>query len=153
MFYYGLLQVSCWWLCHVSILFWKITFPFHARSCDLDQRTRYIHIACVVVCFLLPLLPIIVIIGHDLRTNPETTDSSITNGAIGTLGFGRPQFPPIVCTGIDGDATFYSLVLPIIIILAIGLTLLMLMFWFVHKVNYTYCLLLTFDCNLDFHFL
>ena len=116
----------------MCILFWKIKFPFRARSFDVSHRTKYIHIVCLLVCLIFPLLPIVVIIGHDLRTNAETA------AAIGTLGFGPIRFPPILCVGLDGDAVFYSLVLPIILTLAVGMALLVLMFWFVRKVNVYY---------------
>ncbi len=112
-----------WWICHVSVLFWKIKFPFQARSFDMSKRVNYIHVACIFVSLLVPLIPILVTIGNNLDED-----------LVGTVGFTLTRFPPLLCTSVDSNATFYALVLPIILIMDIGLTLLLLMVWIVHKV-------------------
>ena len=125
-----MLQLLCWWICHVSILFWRIAFPIQARSLNQSKRTRYtVHATCVLVSLLVPLLPVLVTIGYDLVTNGEE--------GVGTVGFTITRFPPLLCTSIASEPTFYSLVLPSIIILDVGLALLILLFWFVHKVRST----------------
>ena len=130
-FYYGLLQLLTWWICHVTILFWKIKFPFQARSFDQSNRTKYIHIACILISLFLPLVPILITIGNNLD-EPR----------LGTVGFTMTRFPPLLCTSIDSNATFYALVLPVILILDTGLALLIIMLWFIHKVQLlTYCFL------------
>ena len=118
-FYYNviLLQGSLWWIFHVSVLFYGIQFPFHSRS--FKVRTKYIHVIMVVVALLLPL------------------------GACNNLwsyigGYTMTVFPPILCTGSDADATFYSLLLSIIIILGTGTRLLVIMFWKIHMVHITH---------------
>ncbi len=113
-FYYVLLQLALWWLLHVSILFWKICFPFHARSFESAGRFKYVHIVCVIVGLLVPWIPVIVV---------------FANG-----GFTMITFPPLPCTGREAGPTFYGLVLPIILLLQIGITLLIILFWTVHKV-------------------
>ena len=110
-FYYGLFQLSVWWF------FWKIKFPFHARSFEASHRTKYVHITMVAVGLVLPALPVIVTF--------TTGDPS---------GFGLTRFPPILCTGLQRDSTFYSLVLPVNILVAIGIPLLIIIFWIIHKV-------------------
>ena len=114
-FYYILLQGSLWWIFHVSVLFYGIQFPFHSRSFKAAHRTKYIHVIMVVIALLLPLVPAIVC------------------GVIGE--YTMTDFPPILCVGSDADATFYSLVLPIIIILGTGTSLLVIMFWKIHMVH------------------
>ncbi len=113
-FYYVLLQLALWWIFHVSILFWKIRFPFHARSFETARRFKYVHIVCVIVGLLVPWIPIIVV---------------FANG-----GFSVVAFPPLPCTGREAGPTFYGLVLPVILLLQIGITLLIILFWTVHKV-------------------
>ena len=71
----------------------------------------------VIVGLVLPALPVIVTF--------TTGDPS---------GFGLTRFPPILCTGLQKNATFYSLVLPINILMAIGIPLLVIIFWIIHKV-------------------
>lgn len=54
------------------------------------------------------------------------------------LGFGLTNFPPILCAGLDANATFYSLIMPITVLAEIGMTLLILTFWDIRKVNVKY---------------
>ena len=71
----------------------------------------------LTVGLILPALPVIVTF--------TTGDPS---------GFGLIRFPPILCAGLQRDSTFYSLVLPIDILSAIGIPLLIILFWTIHKV-------------------
>ena len=118
-FYYGLFQVAVWWFCHEISIFWGVCFPFHAKSFEKAHRTKYIHIIMVIVGLVLPALPVIV---------------TFTSGD--PSGFGLTRFPPILCTGLEKDATFYSLVLPINILMAIGIPLLIIIFRIIHKVRH-----------------
>ena len=115
----------------MTSLLWKIRFPFHARRFESAHRVRYIHITCVIVGLLVPLLPVIVTIADsavDARKNPDTEQT-------GTLGFSLTRSPPILCTGIDRTATYYSLALPLNLILMVGMTELVVIFWLIHKVS------------------
>ena len=114
-FYYSLAQASLWWLFHVSALFWKVMFPIHSKVLQTARRTKYIHVVMVALALLLPLIP------------------AITGEVVG--GYTITRFPPILCTGSDADATFYSLVFPIIIIIGTGTNLLVIMFWKIHMVR------------------
>ena len=120
-FYYGLFQLIVWWFCHEVSLFWTIRFPMHARTFETSRRVKYVHITMVVVGLVLPTLPVIVTF--------TTGDPS---------GFGMTRFPPILCTGLQKDSTFYSLVLPINILMIIGIPLLIIIFWTIHKVMAVY---------------
>ena len=113
---YFLVQTGLWWIFHLSAVFYGVQFPFHSRSFKASNRSKYVHVIMVVIALLLPLVPV------------------ISCAVIG--GYSMTSFPPIVCTGSDTDATYYSLVLPNIIILGIGASLLLLIFWAVHKVKY-----------------
>ena len=114
-FYYVLLQSLLWWIFHVSVIFWGVQFPLHSRSFKINNRMKYIHLTCIVLAFLLPLVP------------------ALTNAFKG--GYTMNRFPPILCVGTNVDATFYSLVLPIDIMLGIGTALLVITFWKIHKVG------------------
>ena len=89
-------------------------FPIQSKVYETARRTKYIQIVMVVLGLLLPLIP------------------AITGEVIG--GYTITRFPPILCTGSDADATFYSLLLPIIIIIGTGTSLLVIMFWKIHMV-------------------
>ena len=43
--------------------------------------------------------------------------------------------PPIFCLGTNVDTTFYSLILPIIVILMVGMIMLITIFWIIHRVS------------------
>ena len=113
--YYVLLQASLWWIFHVSVIFWGVQFPLHSKSFRISHGTKYIHLTCVVLALVLPLVPV------------------LANKFKGGYTMGR--FPPILCVGADAGATFYSLVLPIDIILGVGSNLLIIIFWKIHKVG------------------
>jgi len=74
----------------------------------------------VIVGLVLPTLPVLV---------------TFTAGSPSTRGFGLTRFPPILCTSLQRDSTFYSLVLPINLLIAIGVPLLIIIFWIIHKVH------------------
>ena len=112
---YVIMQAIVLWILHVFATFWKVQFPFHSRYWDDIGRIKYVHAACVLLALLLPVIPPIAI---------------SLNG-----GFIMPRFPPIVCVGRKADATFYSFILPITIMLAVGTTLLLMILWRVRRVS------------------
>ena len=113
--YYILLQLAVWWILHIAMILWKIQFPIHARSFEVAHRMRYIHIVMIIAALIIPLVPV------------------ITAAADG--GYGLTRFPPILCTAKSTKATFYSLIMPIILIMQCGITMLLLIFWIIHKVS------------------
>lgn len=130
-FTYTLIQLTVWWLFHTASLFWKIQFPFHARA---SQRIKCIHISCFIVGILIPLIPIIA----SVAKSAAKFDSSSGMGSFldRGLGFTVTRFPPVLCTGSDKDVVFYSVVMPIDIVLSVGCSMLIIMFWTIHKVSF-----------------
>ena len=133
-------QLAIWWLFHTSALFWQVVFPLHARS--MSGKIKYIHITCVILGVLLPLIPIIssmVDFALDLQNQTESASlpSSSKNSFLsGGMGFRSTRFPAILCTGTDPDIIFYTLILPMVVILASGCTMIITIFWSVHRVSH-----------------
>ena len=115
MLYYSLLQLALWWIFHIALLLWKIQFHFHARSFKVNHQIKYIHIAMIVTALTVPVAPVL---------------ATVTNG-----GYALPRFPPILCMGRSPNTAFYSLVLPIIVLMQCGITMLIYIFWNIHKVH------------------
>ena len=96
----------------------------------MARRVKYVHIVCVAVCILFPTISVI-------PTMSEFAHGKSSSDAVkGGLGFAITRFPPLLCTGTDRDATFYPLILPILIILMVGMTVLIVIFWIIHKVTF-----------------
>ena len=93
----------------------------------------------VIVGLVLPVLPVIV---------------TFTAGEPSRRGFGLSTFPPTNCDSLQSaPASFYSLVLPVNLILVTGIPLLAIVFWIIHKVNIVYILcinikLISHNCNM-----
>ena len=128
-FYYCTLQLSLFWLCHILAIFWGLKFPFHARTFRTTHRTKYPHITCVVVCMILPVIPVVATMVK------YSHGKSFREAVEGGLGFGIVRFPPILCTGRDSDTMFYILILPVVLLLMVGMTILIVIFWIIHKVS------------------
>ena len=50
-------------------------------------------------------------------------------------GFIISRFPPIACIGKDADSTFYSGVLPLILLYGVGTNFLLLILWRIRKAS------------------
>ena len=87
---YAIIHLSLWWIFNICAIFWKVQFPFHSRYYDQSNRTRYVHIACVVAAIILPVYAPLAI---------------ALNG-----GFAITRFPPTGCLGRDVDAIFYTVI-------------------------------------------
>ena len=111
-YYYALLQLAIWWICHVAALFWKVNFPFHAKAFN---NVKFVHIMVVVVALLIPVAPVI--------------------SAFVTGGFTMSSFPPVFCVTKNSNAVYFTLILPISLIVAIGTTLLILILATILKVQ------------------
>ena len=68
----------------------------------------------VLIAIFLPCIPVAVVFG--------------------TGGFINARFPPSLCISKSADAAFFSLVLPVSILIASGVSLLLAVFWTLHKV-------------------
>ncbi len=117
-------------------MYWKLQFPFHARNFAIDGKMKYIHITCVIAIILLSSVPVISIILVDWRQRQNGEN------VMGTLGFGITRFQPITCTAMNRNSLYYSLVLPINLMVPVGVTLLILILWIIHKVHVNNCIYL-----------
>lgn len=135
MFIYAIYQVTVWWLLHTSAVFWKIQFPIHALK--MSHRIKYIHLSCVIVGLLFPLASIITTMADfaiELKTNVALQERNITFLS-GGLGYRQDRFPGLLCSGRNTRALYYSTILPINIMVLIGMTELILLFWTIHRVR------------------
>ena len=102
----------------MAVLFWKISFPFHAKHFESARRFKYVHIVTVAVGLFVPTVPIIA--------------QFIVGGSKGA--FRQTRYPPFLCDGQSKDIAFYGVALPIVLLLQVGFTLLIVIFWVIHKV-------------------
>ena len=137
---YVISQLPLWWLFHTAIIFWKVVFPFHARSFLISSKKKVVHTICLTIGILLPILPIIISItkfGVDLQDEYENSTASFRNNLFLSRGMGYISAisPPLLCTGSDLEVIFYTIVLPIEVILAVGCTMMIIILWTLHRVS------------------
>ena len=126
---YSILQVAVWLMCHAAALFWKIGFPLRARLFTLEKKDKYVHLICVVVGLILPLVTVIVPI-IDTAVHIESQNSSLASS-----GFGyRRSFTGRYCYGYSRAATL-SFTLPISFVIPLTITLIILVCFYIHKVS------------------
>lgn len=102
-------------------------WPFKAR--ELEDKYIYIHITLLVIGLILPL-------GSPLA-------------AYFIDGFSYSRFPPLLCVAQNQDVTYYAIILPVCIAVAVGMTQLILILHVLQQVNtlvcqsyrYNYCLI------------
>lgn len=102
-FYYAVLQQVCIWFFHVVVIFWGIAFPFSSRRLKKKGYQKVLHLSIVLISFVFPVIPLAV--------------------GFATGGYTIPRFPPTTCLAANLDATFYSFILPITVIMAAGISL------------------------------
>ena len=91
------------------MLFWRIRFPFHAKQFESRGHFRYVHVMMVIVAVLLPLESLGAILG--------------SGGVI------IPRFPPILCFAKETDVSFFSFVLIVSIVMAMGVSMIAIILW------------------------
>lgn len=125
------LQLNLWWVSHMVTLLWKMRHPLQAKMPNTRKYHRVIHIVCVVIGLLAPLISVVAIIAensiHDRNTSQDLP---------GSLGFGFGIFPPVLCAGLNGKVTFYTLIFPNILLVMVGTSTLAITIWTIHKVHY-----------------
>ena len=127
---YLLVQVVVLWFSHCVMTFWNIKFPFHASTHKHTNTIKYIHATVLVMGLVIPGVPVA--------------------AAFATGGFVLTSFPPITCTVRDRDALFYSIILPVCIVVASGVSLLVLVLDEIFKVSVEVALIrLSRFLNLD----
>ena len=120
------MQLSIIWTCHIAIALWMVKCPFHFVSLKRTNRLKYIHAIIGFIAMVIPIVPVAV--------------------ALATGGFVNARFPPFLCIARSANATFYALVLPSSIFIPSGVSLLLVIFWNLQKVNevqldvYTECI-------------
>lgn len=112
-FIYSILSITYWWFVHVCSTFWKVMFPFHARS--HEKTTKYLHVIILIVGIILPIITPLV--------------------AYFSEGYIQSRFPPLLCIPRKGDVSYYGLVLPVCIVLGIGITFIVIVLHVLHQVS------------------
>ena len=97
-------------------VFLAVVFPFHKRKLDAAGRTKYIYFTMILLGLILPCVPVAVIFG--------------TGGFVSIYD---ANFP---CTGRDRRATLYSLGIAVTVLIATGISLLIIVFRKIIKVEY-----------------
>ena len=116
-FQFLVLTTFLFWLLHIIHIWISIVFPHAAKKLKHD---KYIHITTVLVVVAISLIGPVV--------------------AAAKFPYIVPRLPVLTCFSSDLNWTFYSLILPCSIILAIALTLLLiLLFNTTYKVSIDDC--------------
>ena len=119
MFHYVGLQAFLWLFFHTASLFWGLRFPFHFRSYQSNDRTRYILVAMTTAGLLVPLVPALV--------------------PLAGKGYGFVVWvPPITCATISLQDSLYPLYIPMSVIGAPAMCLLIGIFWIIIKVHHIF---------------
>ena len=113
--YYCLMQYTVWSAMHFIFMFWSIEFPFSYRQLKISGRIRYAHVGSVVLAILIPLPAGLI---------------HLKDGYINSL------IPTIGCVGYHSDFNYYTLVLPLSVLVAITTCLLVLIIWTLFKVRF-----------------
>ena len=112
--YYLLAQLTMLWIFQVVVTFWRLVFPYHSNYWERRGIMKYIHIAAVLSCLVLPaVMPI---------------------ATFSTGGYVSVDYLPQLCTPLSVPVFHFSLVIPTSIILATGLSLICTYTWILIKV-------------------
>ena len=91
------------------MVFFAVYFPFRAKFLEKNGYFVYIHVVMVVVALLLACVPVA--------------------ATFATGGFIVARFPTVNCFANNVDVTFYALEFPLSLMLATGLSLIVLIFY------------------------
>jgi len=114
-----MMQLVLLWLFHVVTMFWGVYWPFQASVLPASKRV-VLHICASALALTLPIVPVCIIF------------------YLSTEKFTITRFPPVLCAAGSLKYNFYAFMLPISIIIASGLTLLVLIFWKLAKVSWEF---------------
>ena len=110
---YGITGMAYWWFVHVCVTFYKVMFPFRARS--YEKYDNYVQVVLILVGVVLPIIPGVLPLAFD--------------------GYILTRFPPLLCSPRKGALSYYALLLPISIIMAIGITFLIIILYVLKQVS------------------
>ena len=110
---YGLLQLLTWTMFYALGVYWIIAFPVHYRSSS-TKMIKSIHVVTVTVALVFPAVPIMF--------------------QIATGGY-RPYYSSTrFCSGKNFSVTYWTFLLPAVVILSVTIFALMVVSWIILKV-------------------
>ena len=113
-FHWGLMLLGAFGMLHLIHLFIKIVLPIWSRKLDRKRTKMVLHVTEVTGAFVLcGLAPIIFV-------------------SVSKYSF--VQFPPIICLP-SKEVNFYTMCLPLCVMIGTGVILAIIMFWTLHKVS------------------
>ena len=116
-----LVLLAMLWLLHLIHLFIKLAFPIWSRKLNIKRRKNVLHVTEVtgatILCGVTPVI------------------------FISTSQYTFQQFPPFICFP-TRSVSFYSMCLPLCIMVGTGVILTIIMFWILHEVSNLLVLLL-----------
>ena len=110
---YSITGLVYWWFVHVSVTFYKVMFPFHARS--YEKYENITQTVLIIVGIVLPILPPVIAYIFD--------------------GFILTRFPPILCSPRNDLVAYLTLLLPISVTTALGITFLIVILYVLKQVS------------------
>ena len=114
-FYYSIIQLTILWFLHIVVIFWGVKFPFSSIKHKERGHLKYLHTCAVLLAIILPVVPVAV--------------------GFGTEGYTMPRFPPTICVIANSSAYFYSLIVPVGVILGLGNSLIATTFCLLYGMN------------------
>ena len=111
---YGEAQVGFWVAFHAVELCWGVIFPYHFRRMKTERKIKYFHIIAILLALVFPILPAFINL-HD--------------------GYIMADTPTTVCFGRSNTVTFFGLILPLSILIAVATSALIITFWKILKVR------------------
>ena len=112
---YIVAQVILLTVFHALGIGWSILFPFHYRRFKATRKIKFIHVATIVLGVVVPIIPALLLLLHGY---------TITSGPFG------------YCVARNIDTTYFTLVLPLSILMAITTSVFVILFWRILKVIY-----------------
>ena len=110
----GFLIFSGFWLLFLAHLFLKLVFPIQFHNFDNYKHRTKVHIAEIVIVFLIGLLFASIVAG--------TSEYRIIN------------FPPTQCAT-DVEVSFYTVIFPTVLIQGAGMMFILFSFVSIHRVS------------------
>ena len=133
--HYFYVNIILWWLFHVSSIFYAVVFPYTARR--WKAKEMYIHRFSLALgschkCEFLSIVTLLFFTGL-LIPLPAVIVTLIKDN----YGYVNAGLPPLFCVPSSGDLSFYSQTFVLNIILVIGIPMLIIVAWTLHKVRFT----------------
>ncbi len=131
-FNYSYVQISLWWIFHLSVVFWGVWFPFHYDRQKKNGNFKKVGIGLSIAGLLAPILTIVITVAHDAVVRRQV-DGVYSEG----LGYSDYQHLPIFCAPIH--VSLYTIYLPLILSLAGGGPVIFLVFLRFYQVSMQCC--------------